>query len=317
MFGTLAEFDALLAKVHELGMKLVMDLVVNHTSDEHPWFVESRSSRDNPKRDWYIWRDARDGAEPNNWGSFFGGSAWEWEQTTDQYYLHLFDRKQPDLNWENPQVRKAVHDTMVWWLDRGVDGFRMDVINFISKTEGLPDAPAIPGQRFVIAFEQVRRWTARARLSRRDDPRGVRRPRRRVHHHRRNAWGDNRTSASLHRSGSARAEHGLSVRACVRRPGPSGQVRLPRSRPGRPEEVAPSVAGGVGGNRLEQPVLEQPRPASCRVPVRRRRPGLLGRLGEGTCDCSARYAWHSVRLSRRGTRNDELPVPNSAGLQGP
>ena len=113
LFGTLAEFDALLAKVHELGMKLVMDLVVNHTSDEHPWFVESRSSRDSPKRDWYIWRDARDGAEPNNWGSFFGGSAWEWDQTTGQYYLHLFDRKQPDLNWDNPQVRKAVQDTMV------------------------------------------------------------------------------------------------------------------------------------------------------------------------------------------------------------
>ena len=153
MFGTLAEFDTLLAKVHELDMKLVMDLVVNHTSDEHPWFVESRSSRDNPRRDWYIWRDASDGAEPNNWGSLFGGSAWEWEQTTDQYYLHLFDRKQPDLNWENPQVRKALQDIMVWWLDRGVDGFRMDVINFISKTEGLPDTPAIPGQRFVIAFE--------------------------------------------------------------------------------------------------------------------------------------------------------------------
>jgi oligo-1,6-glucosidase len=153
LFGTLAEFDALLAKVHALGMKLVMDLVVNHTSDEHPWFVESRSSRDNPKRDWYLWRDARDGAEPNNWASLFGGSAWEWEQGTDQYYLHLFDRKQPDLNWENPQVRKAVQDIMVWWLDRGVDGFRMDVINFISKTDGLPDARATPGQRFVIAFD--------------------------------------------------------------------------------------------------------------------------------------------------------------------
>ena len=153
MFGTLAEFDTLLTKVHELGMKLVMDLVVNHTSDEHQWFVESRSSRDSPKRDWYIWRDAGDGAEPNNWGSFFGGSAWEWEPTTGQYYLHLFDRKQPDLNWENQQVRKAVHDIMRWWLDRGVDGFRMDVINFISKAEGLPDTPAVPGQRFVIAFE--------------------------------------------------------------------------------------------------------------------------------------------------------------------
>ena len=154
LFGSLAEFDVLLAKVHELGMKLVMDLVVNHTSDEHPWFAESRSSRDNPKRDWYIWRDAREGEEPNNWGSFFGGSAWEWEQTSGQYYLHLFDRKQPDLNWKSPQVRKAVHDTMVWWLDRGVDGFRMDVINFISKSEGLPDAPAIPGQRFVSAMDK-------------------------------------------------------------------------------------------------------------------------------------------------------------------
>lgn len=154
MFGTLAEFDALLAKVHAHGMKMVMDLVVNHTSDEHPWFVESRSSRANPKRDWYIWRGARDGAEPNNWGSFFSGSAWTWDETTDQYYLHLFDRKQPDLNWENPQVRKAVQDNMRWWLDRGVDGFRMDVINFISKAEGLPDATAVPGQRFVIAFDE-------------------------------------------------------------------------------------------------------------------------------------------------------------------
>ena len=152
-FGTLAEFDALLAKVHGLGMKLVMDLVVNHTSDEHQWFVESRSSRHNPKRDWYIWRDAVDGVEPNNWGSFFSGSAWEWDEATDQYYLHLFDRKQPDLNWRNPQVRKAVQDIMVWWLDRGVDGFRMDVINFISKVDGMPDAPAIDGQRFSVAFE--------------------------------------------------------------------------------------------------------------------------------------------------------------------
>ena len=154
MFGTMAEFDTLLARVHELGMKLVMDLVVNHTSDEHPWFAESRSSRKDPKRDWYLWRDARDGAEPNNWGAFFGGSAWEWDPTTDQYYLHLFDRKQPDLNWENPEVRHAVHEIMRWWLDCGVDGFRMDVINFISKAEGLPDAPASPGQRLVNAFEE-------------------------------------------------------------------------------------------------------------------------------------------------------------------
>jgi oligo-1,6-glucosidase len=154
MFGTLAEFDTLLAEVHERGMKLVMDVVVNHTSDEHPWFVESRSSRDSAKRDWYVWRDPRDGAEPNNWGSFFSGSAWALDETTGQYYLHLFDRKQPDLNWENPQVRKAVWDMMVWWLDRGVDGFRMDVINFISKVDDLPDAPAVPGQRFVSAMAE-------------------------------------------------------------------------------------------------------------------------------------------------------------------
>jgi oligo-1,6-glucosidase len=153
MFGTLAEFDVLLTKVHDLGMKLIMDLVVNHTSDEHPWFVESRSSQDNPKRDWYIWRDARDGAEPNNWGSFFSGPAWTRDQTTGQYYLHLFDRKQPDLNWDNPQVRHAVHDMMRWWLDRGVDGFRMDVINFISKTPGLPDTTVARGHRHSIAFD--------------------------------------------------------------------------------------------------------------------------------------------------------------------
>ncbi len=159
VFGTLAEFDTLLARVHDLGMKLVMDLVVNHTSDEHPWFVESRSSRDNPKRDWYLWRDGRDGADlndggaPNNWGSFFGGPAWTKDQATGQYYLHLFDPKQPDLNWDNPQVRRAVHEMMRWWLDRGVDGFRMDVINFISKVDGLPDTAAIPGRRFVLAFD--------------------------------------------------------------------------------------------------------------------------------------------------------------------
>ena len=138
-FGTLADVDRLLDRVHELGMRLVMDLVVNHTSDEHPWFVESRRDRSNPKADWYIWRD-----EPNNWGSFFSGSAWEWCAEREQYYLHLFSRKQPDLNWENPEVRSAVHEMMRWWLDRGVDGFRMDVINLISKDPGLPDGELLP-----------------------------------------------------------------------------------------------------------------------------------------------------------------------------
>ncbi|GGJ91297.1 alpha-glucosidase [Streptomyces camponoticapitis] len=145
-FGTLSDFDDLLAAVHARSMKLVMDLVVNHTSDEHPWFIESRRGPDSPKRDWYWWRPAREGAvpgtpgaQPNNWRSFFSGSAWEYDEPGDAYYLHLFSRKQPDLNWENPEVRSAVHRMMNWWLDRGVDGFRMDVINLISKDPALPD----------------------------------------------------------------------------------------------------------------------------------------------------------------------------------
>ena len=153
LFGTLADLDELIEGLHSRGMKLVMDVVVNHTSDEHPWFLASRSSLDDPKRDWYVWRDARDGAEPNNWGSFFGGSVWELDEASGQYYLHLFDRKQPDLNWENPDVRAAAYDMMRWWLDRGVDGFRLDVINFISKVEGLPDAPNPTGTRYVNAFQ--------------------------------------------------------------------------------------------------------------------------------------------------------------------
>jgi oligo-1,6-glucosidase len=146
VFGTLDDLDRLLAETHARGMKLVMDLVVNHTSDEHPWFVESRSSKDNPKRDWYWWRPPRDGfeagqpgAEPTNWESFFFGPSWTLDEATGEYYLHLFDRKQPDLNWENPEVRQAVYEMMRWWLDRGVDGFRMDVINLISKDPDLPD----------------------------------------------------------------------------------------------------------------------------------------------------------------------------------
>jgi oligo-1,6-glucosidase len=137
VFGTLADFDELLAAVHSRGMKLVMDLVVNHSSDEHPWFVESRSSLDNPKRDWYWWR-----RETNDWQSFFSGPAWDLDAATGESYLHLFSRKQPDLNWENPEVRQAVYAMMRWWVDRGVDGFRMDVINLISKPDGLPDGDA-------------------------------------------------------------------------------------------------------------------------------------------------------------------------------
>ncbi|SDQ03954.1 alpha-glucosidase [Quadrisphaera sp. DSM 44207] len=166
LFGTLADFDELLAAAHARGIRVVMDLVVNHTSDEHPWFVESRSSPENPKRDWYWWRDPRPGhapgtpgAEPTNWESHFAGPAWEWDEASGQYYLHLFTRKQPDLNWENPQVRQAVYAMMRWWLDRGVDGFRMDVINMISKDVApdgsLPDATPRPGSLYGPADEHT------------------------------------------------------------------------------------------------------------------------------------------------------------------
>ncbi len=139
-FGTMEDFDALLSAAHERGLKIVMDLVVNHTSDEHKWFVESRKSADNEYRDYYIWRKGRDAqTPPNNWGSCFGGSAWQYEEATDMYYLHLFSKKQPDLNWDNPRVRREVFDMMTWWCDKGIDGFRMDVISMISKTKELPD----------------------------------------------------------------------------------------------------------------------------------------------------------------------------------
>lgn len=144
-FGTMEDFDELLAAAHERGIRIVMDLVVNHTSDEHPWFIESRSSKENPKRDYYIWRDAVDGHEPNNWGSSFSGSAWEWDEKTQMYYLHCFSKKQPDLNWENPKVRDDVFAMMDWWCRKGIDGFRMDVISMISKKDGLPDVPTDGG----------------------------------------------------------------------------------------------------------------------------------------------------------------------------
>lgn len=140
-FGTMEDFERMLAAAHERGIKIVMDLVVNHTSDEHPWFIESKSSGDNPKRDYYIWKEGRDGAEPNNWGSCFSGSAWQLDETTGMYYLHLFSKKQPDLNWENPKVRKEVFDMMTRWCEKGIDGFRMDVISLISKPQDFADGP--------------------------------------------------------------------------------------------------------------------------------------------------------------------------------
>ncbi|WP_288846249.1 alpha-glucosidase [uncultured Fructobacillus sp.] len=147
-FGTMQDFDDLLAAAHARDIKIVMDLVVNHSSDQHKWFIESRSNKDNDKRDFYIWRDPVDGHEPNNWSSFFSGSAWKFDEKSGQYYLHLFAEGQPDLNWKNDELRDQVYQMMNWWIDKGIDGFRMDVISMISKPDGLPDAPLPAGNTY-------------------------------------------------------------------------------------------------------------------------------------------------------------------------
>ncbi|MBM7703270.1 glycoside hydrolase family 13 protein [Metabacillus iocasae] len=152
-FGTMDDFDQLLEEVHARGMKLIMDLVINHTSDEHPWFIESRSSKENPYRDYYIWHEGKDGQEPNNWESIFSGSAWELDEETKEYYLHVFSRKQPDLNWENPKVREELYNMVNWWLDKGIDGFRVDAISHIKKVPGFPDLPNPEGLDYVPSFE--------------------------------------------------------------------------------------------------------------------------------------------------------------------
>ena len=268
-----------------------MDLVVNHTSDEHPWFVESRSSVDSPKRDWYWWRPPRDGhdagepgAEPTNWGSFFSGPAWEYDEATGEYYLHLFSRKQPDLNWENPEVREAVYAMMRWWLDRGVDGFRMDVINMISKELPLPRRR----RRSTAARTATgRRTSSAARGSTSSSPemhREVFAGRDGdVPHRRRDARRDRRGRAAVHRPGAGRGRHGLPVRAR------DGSTRAPTKWDVLPlrlrdaQGVARPLAGGPRRRRLEQPLLEQPRPAARGVPVRRRRRAP----GRGRPSCSA------------------------------
>ena len=153
-FGTMEDFDCLLKGVHDRGMKLILDLVVNHTSDEHPWFIESKSSKDNPKRDWYIWADPKDdGSEPNNWESIFNGSTWQFDETTNQYYFHLFSKKQPDLNWDNPEVRESVFNMMNWWFEKGIDGFRVDAITHIKKTFEAGDLPVPEGKKYAPAFD--------------------------------------------------------------------------------------------------------------------------------------------------------------------
>ncbi|QCR23189.1 alpha-amylase family glycosyl hydrolase [Pontibacter sp. SGAir0037] len=157
LFGSMEDFEKLEQEVHSRGMKLILDLVPNHTSNEHPWFLESRSSRDNPKRDWYIWKDALpDGSEPNNWLSVFGGSGWEWDEKTEQYYYHAFLKEQPDLNWRNPEVQEAMLDVMRFWLDKGVDGFRIDVMWHMIKDDQLRDNPKNPDyEPYMATYEKL------------------------------------------------------------------------------------------------------------------------------------------------------------------
>ncbi|KTR60906.1 oligo-1,6-glucosidase [Exiguobacterium indicum] len=152
-FGTMADFDLLMEEAHKRDIKVLLDLVVNHTSDEHPWFLESRSSKDNEKRDWYIWKDAVNGGEPNNWESIFGGSAWEYDEKTEQYFLHVFSRRQPDLNWQNRDMRQAVYTMINWWLDKGIDGFRIDAISHINKDQSFADLPNPLGMPYVPSFD--------------------------------------------------------------------------------------------------------------------------------------------------------------------
>ncbi len=165
-FGTMADFDELLAGVHERGMRIILDLVINHTSDEHPWFIESRSSKTNQKRDWYIWADGKDGKEPNNWESIFSGPAWKYDEATDQYFMHIFSTRQPDLNWENPEVRESLENMVNWWLDKGIDGFRVDAISHIKKKPGFPDMPnpegldVVPCFPYMMNVEGIDEWLA-------------------------------------------------------------------------------------------------------------------------------------------------------------
>ena len=153
-FGTMEDFNELLSEIHKRNMKIIIDLVINHTSDEHPWFIESRSSKQNPKRDLYIWREGKDNKEPNNWESIFKGSAWEYDENTKEYYLHLFSKKQPDLNWENEDMRNEIYKMINWWLDKGIDGFRVDAISHINKEEGLVDMDNPDNLKYVPSFDK-------------------------------------------------------------------------------------------------------------------------------------------------------------------
>ena len=307
VFGTLEQLDALLAAAHDRGLAVIMDLVVNHTSDQHAWFVDARSSRESDKRDFYWWRPPRaghvggePGAEPTNWGSFFSGPAWTWDEATGEYYLHLFAPGQPDLNWENPRLRREIHSMMRWWLDRGVDGFRMDVINFISKhtvagSPGLPDATPGPdgyGDPAAYVFNGPRIHEFLAEMHQEvfaGRPPGLlnvgEMP------------GATVEEARLY-TDPARAELDMvfQFEHVDLDSGPGGKwdvVPLPLP---RLKQTPAEVAGRPGRRRLEQPLLEQPRPAARGQPLRQRRPDPPGAVGQGPRDGAAPAPRHAVRL---------------------
>ena len=275
---------------------------------------------DSAKRDWYWWRPPREGmaagapgAEPTNWGSAFSGSAWELDEASGEYFLHLFSRKQPDLNWENPAVREAVYAMMRWWLDRGVDGFRMDVINLISKEPGLPDGPVSPARAPFARRAAVRQLRpAHPRVPAGDAPRGVRRARGPAADRRRDARRHDRGGAAVHRPGARRGRHGLPVRARQPRPGRL-EVGRAAAAAARPQGVVRALAGRPRRARLEQPLLEQPRPAAHRVALRRRR-RAPGAQREDARHGPAPPPRHAVRLRGRGARDDERAVPRHRGL---
>ena len=308
LFGTLDDMDELLAEAHRRGLKIVMDLVVNHTSDEHAWF-EASKDKDDPHADWYWWRPARPGhepgtpgAEPNQWGSYFGGSAWEYSPERGEYYLHQFSKKQPDLNWENPAVRRAVYDMMNWWLDRGIDGFRMDVITLISKRTDangrlpgeygseLQDLPVgeegysspnpfcADGPRQDEFLAEMRREVFDGRdgfLTVGEAP-GITAERNEQHH----------------RPRQRRTRHALPVRTHGRRPNPRIEMGRQTMDAGRPRNQARRTAGRHRPTRLGQPVPRQPRPAACRLPVGATTPArpaafALPRRSRCCCTCTA------------------------------
>lgn len=323
LFGTLADSDELLAAVHARGMRLVMDLVVNHTSDEHAWFAESRASTTSAKRDLYWWRPAREGhepgaprAEPTSWESFFSGSVWEYDAASGEYYLHLFSRKQPDLNRENPEVGQAVYAMMRWWVDRGVDGFRMDVINMISKDiapdGSLPDGAGLPGgalgdgSPFYLNGPRVHEYlqemnrevlAGRGLLAVGETPGAM-------------------VADAQRYSDPARAEIDMVFTF--------EHVQLDTAPGGTKWDLAPlrltdlktkpqRMAGGPRRARVELPVLGQPRPAAHRVALGRRRRAPRDQR-EDPRHRAAPAPRHAVRPPGRGAGHDQRPLHLAAAV---